>query len=114
MGRHHSLATRHDFRRVYGEGRTARQGDLRVVAAERADPRLPSRLGLAIRGCRRRAVVRNRVKRRLREAFRLHGPSAGYDVVVQADEGTNGRTFQEIVDDLKIALGKAGVKGKES
>ena len=53
------------------------------------------------------AVVRNRAKRRLREAARLalplHG-KAGHDYVFVARSGTTVRPWERLVDDVKSAL----------
>lgn len=53
------------------------------------------------------AVVRNRVKRRLREVVRLVFPlfaKPGFDYVVIGREATASRPFALLVDDLKRAL----------
>jgi ribonuclease P protein component len=53
------------------------------------------------------AVVRNRARRRLKEAVRVAGPShamAGYDYVLIAREGTVQRRFTELIKDLERAL----------
>ncbi len=55
------------------------------------------------------AVVRNRARRRLREAVRLTAPShavKGYDYVLIARSGTVKRPFTELVKDLERALAK--------
>lgn len=55
------------------------------------------------------AVVRNRARRRLKEAVRLAGsPLAveGYDYVLIAREGTIQRRFTELIKDLQRALAK--------
>jgi ribonuclease P protein component len=55
------------------------------------------------------AVVRNRARRRLKEAVRVAGPShamAGYDYVLIAREGTVQRRFTELIKDLERALAK--------
>ena len=53
------------------------------------------------------AVVRNRAKRRLREAARLllpvHG-APGFDYVFIARTGTGGRPWARLLDDVKRAL----------
>ena len=53
------------------------------------------------------AVVRNRAKRRLREAARLvlplHG-ELGHDYVFVARSGTTARAWERLVDDVKSAL----------
>jgi len=66
-------------------------------------PDEPSRLGLAVR-CKRGAVARNRLKRRIRAAFRLVGPDGGYDVVVRADDRVLGTEYSRLVEDLRAAL----------
>ncbi len=55
------------------------------------------------------AVIRNRARRRLKEAVRLSGPDhavAGYDYVLIAREGTLQRRFTELINDLERALAK--------
>lgn len=55
------------------------------------------------------AVVRNRARRRLKEAVRVAGPSharEGYDYVLIAREGTVQRRFTELIKDLERALAK--------
>ena len=55
------------------------------------------------------AVVRNRARRRLKEAVRVAGPShavEGYDYVLIAREGTVQRRFTELINDLERALAK--------
>jgi ribonuclease P protein component len=53
------------------------------------------------------AVVRNRARRRLKEAVRLTAPShaiEGYDYVLIAREGTVQRRFTALIDDLQRAF----------
>ena len=55
------------------------------------------------------AVVRNRARRRLKEAVRLTGPShalEGYDYVLIAREGTVQRRFTALIKDLERACAK--------
>jgi ribonuclease P protein component len=57
-------------------------------------------------GC---AVLRNRARRRLKEAVRIVGPThatPGYDYVLIARAGTVQRRFTEITKDLERALTK--------
>jgi len=76
-----------------------------AVAVANQRPDEPSRLGLAVR-CKRGAVARNRVKRRLRAAFLQAGPVDGYDVVVRADDRLVGIEYATLVADLKMALNR--------
>ncbi len=55
------------------------------------------------------AVLRNRARRRLKEAVRLAAPDhavEGYDYVLIAREGTVQRRFTELIKDLERALAK--------
>lgn len=58
------------------------------------------------------AVVRNRTKRRLREAAQLlvrEIPIRGVDLVLVGRDATRTRPFALLLDDLRRALNKAGV-----
>jgi ribonuclease P protein component len=61
------------------------------------------------------AVVRNRARRRLREAARVALPQAalpGCDYVLIARAGTVGRPYPELVGDLKSALAALAAKSR--
>lgn len=78
------LKENHLFRRAYNRGKTA--ADSRLALYVRGNGQKGCRLGLTVStkvGC---AVVRNRVRRRLREVYRLHEDQVlgGRDVVVVA------------------------------
>jgi ribonuclease P protein component len=56
------------------------------------------------------AVIRNRARRRLKEAVRLAAPAhalKGYDYVLIAREGTVQRPFAALIKDLERAFAKA-------
>lgn len=77
------LLRRRDFRRVFDGGRSRSDGDLIVYARPREEGG-PARLGLVVGRKFGPAVLRNAVKRRYREAFRIAGPRLpeGHDLVV--------------------------------
>ncbi|CAN5687316.1 hypothetical protein BH20ACT23_BH20ACT23_12930 [soil metagenome] len=91
-------------------GQRASRDGLVVVSLVNSLPGEPSRLGLAVR-CKQGAVARNRVKRRIREAFRLLGPVNGYDVVVRADDRVLETEYSRLVEDLGAALHRASGGG---
>jgi ribonuclease P protein component len=77
------LATR-DFDRIHrSPSRRQRSGHFLVLARQR--PRQGARWGISIKARLGNAVVRNRIRRRVREALRHASPElmAGWDVVVQ-------------------------------
>ena len=76
------LLRRNEFRRVYQEGRR-RSAPLCTVFF-RSNGLSESRLGLTVPAAVGNAVLRNRMKRRVREVFRLHRSSipGGWDIVV--------------------------------
>ena len=78
------LKENHLFRRAYNRGKTA--ADSRLALYIRRNGQKTNRLGLTVSTTVGRAVVRNRVRRRLREIYRLHEDalSPGCDVVVVA------------------------------
>lgn len=79
------------------------RGGMTVCAAPLSDSLAPTRLGLAVR-VPGGAVLRNRVKRRVREAFRSCGCATGYGVVIRADAEAAASDFQVLVADLRSAL----------
>lgn len=106
-----SLTRARDFARVHAAGRRARSDGLTVIAAPAADPGAPSRLGLAVGRSAGGAVTRNRIKRRLRAAWRLTAPPAGLDVVVRPAGGVATMPFQDLENHLKRALTRVSGTG---
>jgi len=109
------LRRRGDFERVFGEGRGYRCREVSVfVLDEPARGRGPGVRVAFVAGRRvGGAVVRNRVKRRLREAYRaLEERVAGdADVVVVARRPAGAAGFDQLLDRLAFVLGKAGLIG---
>jgi ribonuclease P protein component len=109
------LKTRAEFLHVKGGARYAApslllQARRRERPAEEPslDPRV-ARFGFTATKTLGGAVVRNRARRRLKEAVRLTGATharEGYDYVLIAREGTVQRPFPELIKDLERALAK--------
>jgi ribonuclease P protein component len=85
-----------EFTRCYRRGERLRTSYFTVYAYRREQR--ATRLGLAVGKAIGGAVVRNRVKRRLRELFRRHKASvpAGYDLFVRALPGSAAAPYAEL------------------
>ena len=103
------LKENHLFRRAYGRGKTA--ADSRLALYVRRNGRKDNRLGLTVSTKVGHAVVRNRVRRRLREIYRLNEDRLrfGFDVVVvarmrAADSGYRQleKSFLKLADKLEL------------
>ena len=82
MQRAQRLRSEREFAAVYGRGRAWSNQALAIRVLANTLPQ--SRFGFAVGKRVGKAVVRNRVKRRLREAVRSLAPAGGWDVVVIA------------------------------
>lgn len=102
------LTLRRDFDRVFRSGRRG-SSDLVTVWAVRGEGPVV-RVGFAVGRRLGGAVVRNRIRRRLREALRqeLFGVPPGTDVVIVARPGCLDAHFGGLREALRIALKKAG------
>lgn len=89
------LLTRPEFSRCYNEGRRFFSRNFVIFAAPRREKDLPWRLGLAVTRKTGSAVWRNRVKRLVRETFRLAqwDLPPGFDLVVVPKRGLDPRTL---------------------
>ena len=104
------LKRRAEFLLVAGKGRKSPQPGLVLQALAREDSE-PARLGFTVTKKVGNAVVRNRTRRRLREAARLllrEQPVAGVDLVLIGRGATRGRKFAALMGDLRRALVKVG------
>ncbi len=105
------LKRRAEFLRVAAKGRKAPTPGLVLQVLARPDDG-PVRLGFTVTKKVGNAVIRNRTRRRLREAARLllHSrPLAGADLVLVGRDSTRGRKFALLIDDLAKSLAKLGV-----
>ncbi len=108
-----SLKQNHLFRRLYQKGKCA-PGRCLVVYC-RKNGLDYNRLGLTAGTKLGHAVVRNRIRRRIREAYRLSESSyaLGYDIVIVARHRAAEADFREIQDCLLTQFEKLGLIRKE-
>ena len=98
MRREQRLRRRRDFAGTYRSGRT--YGNNLLVVRVRSNALPATRFGFVAGKAVGGAVVRNRVKRRLREAARVMAVRPGLDVIVGAKKSAASAPF----DDLRAAL----------
>ena len=101
----------HLFRHIYRKGKAAVRPGMVVYCIKTKRPR--SRLGVTVSKKLGKAVVRNRVRRRLRELFRrsAHRFNASYDVIlvgraraVDMDFARLERQYLSALDELGLLL----------
>jgi ribonuclease P protein component len=113
FGRAMHIKQGRDFARVRQQGRRLITGCL--IANWQALPAdSQSRLGVVTSGKLGNAVVRNRARRLLREAFRLHQHdlAQAVDMVLIARASIVGKRFADVEKDFLTTLRKAGLLGR--
>ena len=95
-----SLKLNSDFRRVYSRGKSAVSS--RVVVYCRKNRLGRNRTGYTVSKKLGKAVVRNRVRRRLREIVRLNSAQMrqGYDLVIVARQRAVDAGYQKLESDV--------------
>ena len=103
-----SLKLNHIFRRLYS---TSGQANSYLVLYARKNRTGTNRVGITVSKKLGHAVVRNRVRRRLREVYRLHESrfQPGWDIVVVARSRCIGASFQDLVSSYLTLASKAGI-----
>lgn len=96
------------FHRLYRSGASCVRPSLVLYA--KPNRRDFNRFGITVSKKIGKANVRNRAKRRLREALRANAPlmKPGFDFVVVARSHTPGIEFSRLLADLQLALKKVG------
>ena len=109
-----SLKQNHLFRRLYQRGKSA--AGRYVVVYCRKNGSDANRLGITAGSKVGKAVVRNKVRRRIREAYRLSEASyrRGYDIVVVARSRAAAAEYRDIADCLRKQSEKLGLLRKEA
>ena len=103
-----SLKLNHIFRRLYS---TSGQANAIMVLYARKNRTGTNRVGITVSKRLGHAVVRNRVRRRLREVYRLNESrfQPGWDIVVVARSRCISASFQDIVKAYLTLASKAGI-----
>lgn len=113
MRRTVSIKHNHEFRRLYSKGKSAVSPCLAVYC--RKNRRTENRLGLTVGTKLGKAVVRNRVRRRLREAYRVNEErfASGWDIVVVARVRAAHVPYRELERSLLQLSGRLGLLRRE-
>ena len=103
-----SLKLNHIFRRLYS---TAGHGNSYLVLYARKNRTCTNRVGITVSKKLGHAVIRNRIRRRLREVYRLNEEmfKPGYDIVVVARSRCITADFQKLTKGYLSLAQKAGI-----
>ena len=106
-----SLKLNHIFRRLY---RTNGQSNACLVLYARKNRMGTNRVGITVSKKLGKAVIRNRVRRRIREAYRLNEErfQPGWDIVVVARSRAVEVSFQKLTQSLLSLAEQAGILQK--
>lgn len=113
MKRTMTVKENYEFRRIYAKGRSGVSPYLVVYVRPNRQGR--NRLGVTVSTKLGHAVVRNRVRRRLREIFRLNqgGLAQGYDMILVARTRAVGRNTCGAGARVLNVCGKLGLREKK-
>lgn len=108
-----TLKKNSDFRRLYSRGKSV-VNPYMVLYCRRNNLGV-NRLGYTVSTKLGHAVVRNRVRRRLREIYRLNSPSlkTGWDIVIVARSRCVEAKYAKMDSAFLEACGKLGLKKEE-
>jgi len=112
LPKHQRLRKNDDFKEVFKAGRYVGGNfiSLKIKKADREYPRVGFIVGKKVA---KSAVVRNKIKRQLREAAREHmkGAKGAVDIVVMPSPEIGTKSFQEIRDEIRKVFEKAKILG---
>ena len=109
-----ALKQNHEFRRLYSKGKSAVSPYFAVYC--RKNHRSVSRLGITTGVKLGNAVKRNRIRRRIREVYRLNEDKfqPGWDIVVVARSRALEAPFSRLTESYLSLAKKAGIlRGEE-
>ena len=108
-----SLKLNHIFQRLY---HTGGHGNALLVLYARKNRTNTNRVGITVSKKLGKAHIRNRVRRRIREVYRLHEEMfrPGWDIVIVARSKAVDCSFQELTKACLSLAKKAGILTEEA
>ena len=105
-----SLKNNYEFRRTYAKGKSA--ASPLVVVYCRKNRSEKNRLGITVSTKIGKAVVRNRIRRRLKEIYRLNECSVacGYDIIIVARTKSRYSSYKALEDDVLRLFTRLGIR----
>ena len=103
-----SLKLNHIFQRLY---RSRGQANAFLVLYARPNRTQSNRVGITVSKKLGKAHIRNRIRRRLREVYRLNEDlfAPGWDIVVVARTAAIGADFEKLTQSYLALAAKAGI-----
>ncbi|WP_124728590.1 ribonuclease P protein component [Staphylospora marina] len=110
MQKEYRLKRRNDFRRVFQSGESSANRQFVVVVLSRKGDG-PPRIGVSVSRKVGKAVVRNRIRRLVKEVTRHWIPELkpGIDFVVIARTGAASMDYQQVKSSLRHVYRRAGI-----
>jgi len=101
-----SLTKNYEFRRLYNKGKSAASKYAAVYCLKNGSTK--NRLGITVSTKLGGAVQRNRIRRRLKEIYRLneHSLYTGYSIVIVARTASKNVAWNELVNSVLSLLKK--------
>ncbi|MEG2869484.1 MAG: ribonuclease P protein component [Terrisporobacter sp.] len=100
-----------DFRKVYKHGKSfANKYLVMYILENRSDL---SRVGISVSKKVGNAIIRNKIRRRIKECYRLNvdeNVKAGYDIVFIARVSSNEVEYKDIEKSINHLIKKSGIK----
>jgi ribonuclease P protein component len=107
-----SLKKNHEFKRLYNKGKSA--ASQYVVVYCRQNGRAENRIGFTVSTKIGGAVQRNRIRRRLKEIYRINEEklSKGYDIVIVSRIKSRYAAYRELESSVLSLFGKLNLLRK--
>jgi len=110
-----SLKRNNDFRRLYNKGKSA-ASKYAVVYYRLNGRKSSNRLGITVSTKLGGAVQRNRIRRRLKEIYRLNESriASGYDIVIVARMASRPASYKELESSVMFLFDKLHLMPREN